>query len=108
MTNQATVELKLLLSDQSTPECSASADGFTRRGGAVHRLGMRPMQSHPILTLVVLAAICFPHRTIGADDTLTQLDGPFRTTIQPFLETYCFTCHGKEKTEAEFDLTSYS
>ncbi|MDB6131475.1 MAG: hypothetical protein JWM04_2582, partial [Verrucomicrobiales bacterium] len=26
----------------------------------------------------------------------------------PFLNTYCIACHGKEKTEAELDLTTYS
>lgn len=44
----------------------------------------------------------------AADAKLTRLDGEFKTRVQPFLENYCVSCHGKEKTEAELDLTTYS
>ena len=44
----------------------------------------------------------------GADAIVTRLERRFQATIQPLLQTYCVTCHGKEKTEAELDLTAYS
>ena len=28
--------------------------------------------------------------------------------VHPFLETYCFACHGKEKQKGKLDLSSYS
>ena len=36
------------------------------------------------------------------------LDQQFLRTVQPFLETYCVSCHGKEKTEAELDLSPFT
>jgi cytochrome c553 len=37
-----------------------------------------------------------------------RLAHQFDRTVQPFLQTYCVSCHGKEKTEAELDLTPFS
>ncbi|HLW65593.1 MAG TPA: DUF1592 domain-containing protein [Gemmataceae bacterium] len=37
-----------------------------------------------------------------------QLDQRFATQIHPFLERYCFTCHGSKKPKGDFDLTRYS
>ena len=42
------------------------------------------------------------------DRTLAQLEARFAATVHPFLQTYCATCHGKEKPEADLDLTAYS
>ncbi len=63
-------------------------------------------RSSCILILAAVAAISC--RARGADATLHQLDGRFSNTVHPFLQAYCFTCHGKDKTEAELDLTAYS
>ncbi len=38
----------------------------------------------------------------------TALDKRFSSTIKPFLQTYCISCHGKDKPQAQLDLTSYS
>src|SRR5260370_42510746 len=62
-----------------------------------------------ILTVIlILPFFGGPCRTWGADKTLAQLDGRFGSTIQPFLQTYCVTCHGGEKPKAELDLSAYS
>ena len=57
---------------------------------------------------VLIVLVAFSGRARGADAAVAQLDGRFHATVQPFLQTYCVTCHGKEKTEAELDLTTYS
>jgi hypothetical protein len=36
-----------------------------------------------------------------------ELERQFTSTVQPFLQTYCVSCHGKEKTEAELDLSPF-
>jgi mono/diheme cytochrome c family protein len=43
-----------------------------------------------------------------ADPALAQLDTRFTATIKPFLQTNCFSCHGQDKPEAGFDLTTYT
>jgi hypothetical protein len=47
-------------------------------------------------------------RTIAAEPTADQLDGRFRTTVRPFLQTYCFECHDKQMHKGEFDLSAYT
>ena len=37
-----------------------------------------------------------------------SLDRQFTTSIHPFVENYCVSCHGKEKAKAELDLTKYT
>ena len=46
----------------------------------------------------------------AADVTATDasLGRQFMQTVRPFVETYCVTCHGKEKTEAELDLAPFT
>ena len=66
------------------------------------------MRKSSIIMLALLAASAFSTRALGADATLTKLDRRFGATIQPFLKTYCVSCHGADKTEAELDLTTYS
>jgi hypothetical protein len=45
-----------------------------------------------------------PGPTTPAD----PLEGRFSGRVHPFLERYCFGCHGPEKQEAELDLSRYS
>ncbi len=40
--------------------------------------------------------------------TPPDLEIVFHRTMQPFLETYCVSCHGKETTKAELDLSLYT
>src|SRR4029078_13084586 len=45
---------------------------------------------------------------IAADRAGTELERRFADKVHPFLETYCFGCHGKEKEKGKLDLTAYS
>jgi hypothetical protein len=37
-----------------------------------------------------------------------DLERRFEATVHPFLETYCFTCHGEDKQEGKLRLSSYT
>ncbi len=37
-----------------------------------------------------------------------DLERRFSGTVRPFLQTYCVSCHGKTKPQAQLDLTSYT
>ncbi len=57
---------------------------------------------------LVVAALALPAWSASATDpTAAQLDSEFRSTIQPFVQTYCVSCHGKEKPKADLDLTAF-
>src|SRR5207237_5345285 len=43
----------------------------------------------------------------AATTTENTLERDFISTVHPFLETYCFNCHGKEKQKAKLDLSVY-
>jgi hypothetical protein len=56
-------------------------------------------------------ALCIPGAASAAEKNLppnASLDQQFSATVHPFLQTYCVTCHGKEKPEAELDLSPFS
>jgi len=44
----------------------------------------------------------------AADRRELDLDRRFNGTVRPFVETYCITCHGKEKSKGDLDLSPYS
>lgn len=77
---------------------------------------MRSPHAFPLFTLCVLASAGLFSSARGAgaaaaakaDPAAAQLEERFAKTVHPFLQTYCVTCHGKDKTEADFDLTTYS
>ncbi len=39
--------------------------------------------------------------------TATELDKQFTATVKPFMQAYCAACHGKNKPQAQLDLTSF-
>ena len=57
---------------------------------------------------MILALAVTSYSSRAADATVTKLDGRFDTTIKPFLQTYCVTCHGGDNPAADLDLNSYS
>ncbi len=59
----------------------------------------------PAVIGVLLAAAC---RLMAADWSERELDRNFVETVHPFLETYCFACHGEEKQKGKLDLRPYS
>ena len=66
------------------------------------------MRSRLTFLPVLFALAAIPRAASGADETQVELDRRFAVTIRPFLRTYCVSCHGKDKPEAEFDLDAYS
>src|SRR5262245_30466560 len=54
---------------------------------------------------LLLTWVC---RAFAADRSDRELERAFVETVHPFLETYCFACHGKEKQKGKLDLSSYS
>ena len=64
----------------------------------------------PRLTIpvAVLLATAIASKAIASDPVQRDLERHFTDTVHPFLETYCFTCHGKEKQKAKLDLSPYS
>jgi hypothetical protein len=66
------------------------------------------MWNRSIFILGFLVSGAISSTACGADQSLMQLDGRFKSTIHPFLQTYCIGCHGKDKPEGDFDLTAYS
>ncbi len=45
---------------------------------------------------------------MATDRVEKDLDRGFQETVHPFLETYCFGCHGAEKQKGKLDLRIYS
>ncbi len=42
-----------------------------------------------------------------ADPKRRALEEQFTSTVRPFLQEYCTACHGKDKPQAQLDLTTY-
>ena len=64
----------------------------------------RPLFFTPLL---VLACIAVPmNAAVPAGDSDVQRG--FTDTVQPFVATYCASCHSGEKAAAQLDLRRYS
>src|SRR3954464_840592 len=61
-----------------------------------------------ILTFVVSAGFLIVVEARAADSESSKLEHQFTDAVHPFVESYCVSCHGKEKAKAELDLTKYS
>src|SRR5262245_965182 len=57
------------------------------------------------LSAIVLLAVFAANP--AAADAPADLDRQFRDTVQPFLQTYCCGCHGKEKPKPRLDLSAF-
>src|SRR5262245_35917422 len=62
------------------------------------------MSSHRITVLVLAFLSLGAH---AADRAAVALERRFADTVHPFLETYCFACHGREKQKGRLDLSLY-
>jgi hypothetical protein len=49
-----------------------------------------------------------PRERTDSPSSSETLESRFQAKVHPFLERYCFTCHGPEKQEASFDLSQFS
>ena len=38
----------------------------------------------------------------------SELEQQFTSTVKPFMQAYCVACHGKDKPQAQLDLTAYA
>lgn len=65
------------------------------------------MRPHIILSVIalLLGAVV---RAIASDLAELELELRFAHDVHPFLETYCLTCHSKEKYKGKLDLSHYS
>lgn len=54
-------------------------------------------------TVLVLASTAS-----AAEPTAVQLEGRFRDTVRPFIQSYCFECHDKQKHKGDLDLSAYA
>ncbi len=105
---------------RSNLKCLAPYQGLTKNftfqtemaGMKLSPLARRPRtQGLPLKTSLWLLLIChwaLLFRLSAASPTESALDHDFASTIHPFLETYCFGCHGKEKQKAKLDLSVYT
>src|SRR6266850_4203513 len=70
------------------------------------------VQKHAMRLRLMLAAKVFllwpTCGLIAADRMERELERRFADTVQPFLENYCFGCHGKEKQKGKLDLRLYA
>ena len=60
------------------------------------------------LTTTVLILIGFTSAALAKPPELDTLTRDFERTVRPFVETYCFGCHGMVKQEAKFDLSPFT
>src|SRR6267143_6339516 len=58
------------------------------------------------LTPLLVLTIAVPRNAAAPADT--DLKRGFTQTVQPFLNTYCTSCHGGAKPAAQLDLRQYS
>src|SRR6185503_14353591 len=64
----------------------------------------RPLVTPAIMGLLLVAACPL----MAADGSERELDRSFVEVVRPFLETYCFDCHGEAKQKGKLDLRPYS
>jgi hypothetical protein len=57
------------------------------------------------IAVVLGSSLC---RADSADPVDLELGRRFADTVHPFLESYCFACHGKTKQKGKIDLSVYS
>lgn len=60
--------------------------------------------------LAFLAVIVWPGASgeVPFGQTRTDLERRFTGTVLPFMQTYCVSCHGKQKPQAQLDLTAFA
>jgi cytochrome c553 len=58
--------------------------------------------------LLTAAPVVFAANAPVATPVEQELERTFTSTVHPFVQTYCITCHGSDKPEAELDLSPYA
>ncbi|MDB5300983.1 MAG: cytochrome [Phycisphaerales bacterium] len=65
-------------------------------------------RSFSLATVVICICQCLAAGSAVAASDQGDLDGRFRATVQPFLQTYCVSCHGSEKPKGDLDLSPFT
>jgi hypothetical protein len=58
--------------------------------------------------LLLVTLLARTGQVMAAERIERDLDRTFAETVHPFLETYCFDCHGEDKQKGKLDLRLYS
>jgi hypothetical protein len=67
------------------------------------------MKSHRAMIAFVVLCAGFLQAGAGAAGTAGfELEKRFTGTVHPFIQTYCVSCHGKDKPKAGLDLSAYT
>src|SRR5688572_10192213 len=66
------------------------------------------MLAYAVLTAVAVALDPSSPGTGAALPSDAELSRRFTGTVRPFLEQYCFACHGEEKQKGRLDLSAWS
>src|SRR4051812_12315948 len=74
---------------------------------AVRRHARRVAFAGALLALVGALAVPASTRQAASREPAPR-PAAFDTTIKPFLQTYCYSCHGGQQPAAGFDLTAYA
>src|SRR5437870_367392 len=62
----------------------------------------------PLILLLAGPEPVMADESFRAGNVERELDRSFAGTVRPFLETYCFACHGEDKQKGKLDLRPYS
>jgi mono/diheme cytochrome c family protein len=60
------------------------------------------------VVFIILLATSSAQAAAVDDPAATKLERGFQETVRPFVETYCITCHGRDKAKGDLDLSIYS
>ncbi len=64
------------------------------------------MKSRSVIAVLLLGTLGGSVR--GADSPDHDIEAGFKTTVRPFVDSYCVSCHGGETPMAQLDLTRYA
>ena len=80
------------------------------RAGMGRRFTLLPRTGRGLAALALPALLVWASTfgTAASNPTRSELEMRFARTVRPFLQSYCVSCHGKEKPQAQLDLTAYA
>lgn len=68
----------------------------------------RPFSLLWFIAVIALLRATYSAQVASTLSSREALERNFQERIHPFFETYCFTCHGKEKAKGDLDLSAYA
>lgn len=60
------------------------------------------------LAFIAILAYAGASDAAAPKDAQAQLERQFAGVVKPFMQTYCVSCHGKNKPQAQLDLTAFA